>query len=326
MKEAALRIAGVLCAVAFALSSTSAAAQAFPTKPIRMVVPYPPGGTTDIVARPIASGLQEALGQPVVVENRPGAGGNIGMDLVAKAAPDGYTIAVSSVATLAIGASLYSHLTYDVLKDLAPVTRIAAVPNVLVVHPSVPANSVRELIAYAKANPGKLHFGSAGNGTTVHLSGELFKSMTGIDMQHIPYKGAAPAMVDLLGGRVQLMFDFLSSSLTEIKAKKLKALGVTGPKRSPLLPNVPTIAEAGVPGYEVYAAFGVLTTGGTPPAVVRKLNTEIVKLIATPGMKDILAKQGADPIGDSPEEFARSLKREVEKWASVVKASGARVE
>jgi tripartite-type tricarboxylate transporter receptor subunit TctC len=326
MKQAGFRIAGALCALAFALSSATAAAQSYPTKPIRMVVPYPPGGTTDIVARPVAKGLQEALGQPVIVENRPGAGGNIGMDLVAKAAPDGHTIAVSSVATLAIGASLYSHLPYDVLKDLAPVTRIAAVPNVLVVHPSVPANSVRELIAYAKANPGKLQFGSAGNGTTVHLSGELFKSLAGVNMQHIPYKGAAPAMIDLLGGRVQLMFDFLSSSLTQIEAKKLKALGVTGPKRSPLLPNVPTIAEAGVPGYEVYAAFGVLTTGGTPPAIVRKLNAEIVKLIATPGMKDILARQGADPIGDKPEEFARSLKQEVEKWAAVVKASGAKVD
>lgn len=326
MEKAWARIAAALCAVGLAFSAATVAAQGFPTKPIRIVVPYPPGGTTDIVARPVAKGLQEALGQPVIIENRPGAGGNIGMDLVAKSAPDGHTIAVSSVATLAIGASLYAKLPYDLLRDLAPVTRIAAVPNVLVVHPSVPANSVRELIAYAKANPGKLLFGSAGSGTTVHLSGELFKTMAGIDMQHIPYKGAAPAMVDLLGGRVHLMFDFLSSSLAHIQGKKLKALGVTGPKRSPLLPNVPTIAEAGVPGYEVHAAFGVLAAAGTPPAIVKKLNAEIVKLIGTPEMKGILAKQGADPIGDTPEEFARSLKQEVEKWAAVVKASGARVE
>ena len=318
--------ARLLCALCAVLLTGTAAGQTFPTKPIRIVVPYPPGGTTDIVARPIAKGLQEALGQPVIVENRPGAGGNIGMDVVAKATPDGHTIAVSSVATLAIGASLYSKLPYDVLRDLAPVTRIAAVPNVLVVHPSVPADSVRELIAYGKANPGKLLFGSAGSGTTVHLSGELFKSMAKVDMQHVPYKGAAPAMVDLLGGRVQLMFDFLSSSLAHIRANKLKALGVTGPRRSPLLPEVPTIAEAGVPGYEVHAAFGVLTAAGTPPAVVTKLNAEIVKLVGREQMKAILSKQGADPIGDTPEEFAAALKQEVAKWAAVVKASGARVD
>lgn len=319
-------VARAVCALCVALLADTALAQAFPTKPIWIVVPYPPGGTTDIVARSIAKGMQEALGQPVIIENKPGAGGNIGMDFVAKSAPDGYTLAVTSVATLAIGTSLYGKLPYDVLRDLAPITRIAAVPNVLVVHPSVPANSVRELVSYAKANPGKLRFGSAGSGTTVHLSGELFKYMTGTDMQHIPYKGAAPAMVDLLGGRVDLMFDFLSSSLTQIKGKKLKALGVTGPKRSPLLPDVPTIAEGGVPGYEVYAAFGVLAAPGTPPAIIAKLNSEIVKLVGSAEMKEILAKQGADPIADSPEQFAASLKREVEKWAAVVKASGARVE
>ena len=320
------RVAGALCALGVAFLSNTALAQAFPTKPIRLVVPYPPGGTTDIVARSIGKGMQEALGQSVIIENKPGAGGNIGMDYVAKSAPDGYTLAVTSVSTLAIGASLYSKLPYDVIRDLAPITRIAAVPNVLVVNPSVPANSVRELISYAKANPGKLRFGSAGSGTTVHLAGELFKYMTGVDMQHIPYKGAAPAMVDLLAGRVDLMFDFLSSSLTQIKGNKLKALGVTGPKRSPLLPDVPTIAEAGVPGYEVYAAFGVLAPAGTPPAIIAKLNSAIVKLVNSVEMKELLAKQGADPIADSPEQFAASLKREVAKWAAVVKASGARVE
>jgi tripartite-type tricarboxylate transporter receptor subunit TctC len=303
-----------------------AAAQSFPTKPLRLIVPYPPGGTTDIVARPIAKGLQEALGQPVVIENKPGAGGNIGMDFVAKSEPDGHTLAISSVSTLAIGASLYKKLPYDVLRDLAPVTRVAAVPNVLVVHPSVPASSVKELIAHAKKSPGELRFGSAGSGTTVHLSGELFKSLSGIDIQHIPYKGAAPAMVDLLGGRVQLMFDFLSSAMPHIKSQKLKALGVTSPKRSPLLPNVPTIAEAGVPGYEVHAAFGVLAPAGTPPAVVSRLRDEIVKLIGTAEMKDILAGQGADPIGDTPQQFAGALKKEVEKWAVVVKQSGAQVD
>jgi tripartite-type tricarboxylate transporter receptor subunit TctC len=302
---------------------SNAAAQGFPSKPIRLIVPYPPGGTTDIVARPIAKGLQDALGQPVVIENKPGAGGNIGMDFVAKADPDGHTLAVSSVSTLAIGASLYKKLPYDVLRDLAPVTRVAAVPNVLAVHPSVPAHSVKELVAYAKAHPGSLRFGSAGSGTTVHLAGELFKSMARIDIEHIPYKGAAPAMIDLLGGRVQLMFDFLSSAMPHIKAHQLNALAVTGPKRSPLLPEVPTVSEAGLPGYEVYAAFGVLATARTPPAVIDRLQAEIVKLIGTPAMKEILASQGADAIGDTPQEFAAALRAEVEKWARVVKASGA---
>lgn len=320
------QLASAVCLLSLALLTGTAAAQTFPAKPIRLVVPYPPGGVTDILARPIGKGLYEALGQPVIIENKPGAGGNIGMDHVAKSTPDGHTLALSSVATLAIGASLYSKLPYDVLRDLAPVTRIGAVPNVLVVHPSVPANSVRELIAYAKANPRKLRFGSAGSGTTVHLSAELFKTMANIDMQHIPYKGAAPAMVDLLGGRVELMFDFLSPSLPHIKSQKLKALGVTGPKRSPLLPEVPTIAEAGVLGYEVYAAFGVLAPAGTPQAVIAKLSLEIAKLLGSPEMKEILAAQGAEPIGDRPEEFAASLKKEVEKWAVVVKASGARVD
>jgi tripartite-type tricarboxylate transporter receptor subunit TctC len=321
MSFEAVRRALLVAVMAGAVSN--AAAQGFPTKPIRLIVPYPPGGTTDIVARPIAKGLQEALGQPVVIENKPGAGGNIGMDYVAKADPDGHTLAVSSVSTLAIGASLYKKLPYDVLRDLAPVTRVAAVPNVLVVHPSVPVNSVKELVAYAKAHPGSLRFGSAGSGTTVHLAGELFKSMAAIDMEHIPYKGAAPAMIDLLGGRVQLMFDFLSSAMPHIKAHKLNALAVTGPKRSPLLPEVPTVAEAGLAGYEVYAAFGVLATARTPAATIERLQTEIVKLLGTPAMKEILAGQGADAIGDTPAEFASALRSEVEKWARVVKASGA---
>ena len=321
-----LRRRSILLALACALLAGSAAAQNFPAKPLKLVVPYPPGGTTDIVARPVAKGLQQALGQPVVIENRPGAGGNIGMDYVAKSEPDGHTLAISSVSTLAIAPSLYKALPYDVMRDLAPVTRIAAVPNVLIVNPAVPANSVKELIAYAKAHPGVLRFGSAGSGTTVHLSAELFKSMAGIEMEHVPYKGAAPAMIDLLGNRVQLMFDFLSSALAQIKARKVKALGVTGPRRSALLPDVPTIAEAGLPGYEVYAAFGVLAPAGTPSAVVHRLRDEIVKVLRTPEMHDILAAQGGEPIGDTPEQFAGRLKAEIDKWAAVVKTSGAQVD
>ena len=315
--------------VAFALGGAFLAAAptpAFGTKPMRLIVPYPPGGTTDIVARPIAKGLQEVLGQPVIVENKPGAGGNIGMAHVAHAPGDGQTLAVSAVSTLAIGATLYTRLPYDVLRDLAPVTQLAAVPNVLVVHPSVPATSVRELIAYAKAHPGELKFGSAGTGTTVHLSGELFKMLAGIDIEHIPYKGAAPAMVDLLGGRVDLMFDFLSSALPHIKDGKLRALGVTSTKRSPLLPYLPAIAEAGVPGYEVYTSFGVLAPAGTPPAVLGRLHDAIVKVLRSEQMKEVLAGLGAQPIGDTPEQFSATLKKEVEKWAPVVKASGARVD
>ena len=315
-----------LIAIALTLLACQAAAQSFPSKPLRLIVPYPPGGTTDIVARPVARRLQESLGQPVLIENKPGAGGNIGMDFVAKSAPDGHTLAVSAVSTLAIGASLYAKLPYDTLRDLAPITRLAAVPNVLVAHPSVPANSVRELIALAKSRPGELRFGSAGSGTTVHMAGELFRSMAGVDLQHVPYKGAAPAMIDLLGGRVQLMFDFLSSSLAQVKAQKLKALAVTGPRRSALLPDVPTVAEAGLPGYEVYGAFGVLAPAGTPGAVIARLNAEIVAALGTPEMQEALAAQGAERIGDTPEEFAASLKAEIQKWAAVVKASGARVD
>jgi tripartite-type tricarboxylate transporter receptor subunit TctC len=319
--------AGVAFAIGVALVAEAAApAPAFPTKPIRLVVPYPPGGTTDIVARPLAKGLQESLGHPVIIENKPGAGGNIGMDYVAKSTPDGHVLAVTAVSTLAIGATIYGKLPYDVLRDLAPITQVAAVPNILVVHPSLPANSVRELIAYAKANPGKLKFGSAGSGTTVHLSGELFKTLSGVDIQHIPYKGAAPAMVDLLGGRVDLMFDFLSSALSHIKASKLRALAVTSAKRSPLLPDVPTIAEAGIRGYEVHASFGVLAPGGTPQPVVAKLHDEIVKVLRSKEMKEVLLAQGAESIGDMPAEFAATLRMEVEKWAPIVKASGARVD
>ena len=319
-------MARLFAALALALLAFGTPAQPFPSKPVRLIVPYPPGGTTDLVARPVARRLQESLGQPVLIENRPGAGGNIGMDFVAKSAPDGHTLAFSAVSTLAIGASLYAKLPYDTLRDLAPVIRLAAVPNVLVVQPAVPAQSVRELIALAKSRPGELRFGSAGSGTTVHMAGELFKHMAAIDIQHVPYKGAAPAMVDLLGARVQLMFDFLSSSLVHIRAQKLRALGVTGPRRSALLPEVPTIAEAGLPGYEVYGAFGILAPAGTPRNVIARLNSEVMASLGTAEMQEMLAAQGAERIGDSPEQFAASLKAEVEKWALVVRASGARVD
>ncbi len=302
------------------------AAESYPTRPIRFVVPYPPGGTTDILARVIGVKISESMGQQVVVDNRPGAGGNIGTDLVAKAAPDGYTLVVSAVSTLAIGASLYSNLPYDVLKDLAPVALIGAVPNVLVVNPSVPAKSVRELVALAKAQPGKLNFGSAGTGTTVHFAGELFKMLAGVNMIHVPYRGAAPAMTDLLGGQIQLMFDFLSSSLPYIKAGRIRALAVTSPKRTPLMLELPTVAESGVPGYEVLGYFGILAPAKTTRSVVGKLNAEVVRIVRLPDVQERLAQEGVDASNARPEEFSRYLANEVEKWAKVVKVSGVRVD
>lgn len=311
-----------------ALSQTSPASSAanYPQRPIRIVVPYPPGGTTDILARVVGVKFTETWRQQVVVDNRPGAGGNIGTEIVAKASPDGYTLVMSAVSTLAIGASLYRKLPYDVLKDLGPVALVGSVPNVLIVHPSLPAKSVKELIALAKTRPGQINFASAGTGTTVHFAGELFKSMAGVNIVHVPYKGAAPAMIDLLGGQVQMMFDFMSSALPQIKAGKVRALAVTPGKRSLVLPELPTVAEAGVPGYEVLGYFGVLAPGATPRSIVTKLNAEINRLSGLPDVKERFAQEGVEPSHNSAEEFRSYLNAEVVKWAKVVKESGVRVE
>ena len=317
----------LLVAVAtLALSCGVTLAQPFPQKPIKLIVGFPPGGGVDIIARSISQPLSERLGQPVIVENRPGAGGNIAAEQVAHAPADGHTLLVSAVSSLAISASLYKAPRYDLLKDLAPVAVVASVPNVLVVHPSVKATNVKEFIAFVKANPGKVNFGSAGNGTTVHFSGELFKSMAGINMVHVPYKGAAPAMADLLGGQVQVMFDFLSAAAPHIKSGKLRALGVTGTTRSPVLPNVPTIAEAGLPGYNVLGSFGVMAPTGTPADVVNRLNREIAAVVNLPEVKERLISYAATPEQLTPEEFARVLKAEVAKWAKIVDATGVRLE
>jgi tripartite-type tricarboxylate transporter receptor subunit TctC len=309
-----------------ALTAALASAQSYPTKPIRIVVPFPPGGATDILARDVAQKLTEAWGQQVIVDNRPGAGGNIGSELVARSAPDGYTLEMGTVGTHAINASLYAKMPYDHLKDFVPVILVAGVPNVLVVNPALPVNSVAELIAYAKANPGKLNFASSGSGTSIHLSAELFKVMAGVQMTHIPYKGSAPALQDLLGGQVQLMFDNLPPSLPQIKAGKLRALAVTTATRAPALPDVPTVAEAGLPGFESSSWFGLLAPAGTPPAIVVKLNAEVAKWLATPDAKERLAKQGANAVGGSPEDFEKHIAAETVKWAKVVKDSGARVD
>jgi tripartite-type tricarboxylate transporter receptor subunit TctC len=290
------------------------------------VVPFPPGGTTDILARAVAQKLTEAMGQSVVLDNRPGAGGNIGADVVAKSAPDGYTLLMGTVGTHAINPSLYAKMPYDHVKDFVPVVLVAGVPNVLVVNPSLPVNSVADLIKLAKAKPGSINFASSGNGTSIHLSGELFKAMAGVDMTHVPYKGSAPALSDLISGQVQVMFDNLPSSLPQIKAGKLRAIAVTSLKRAPALPDVPTISESGLPGFEASSWFGVLAPAGTPPAVITRLNAEVDKWLQTPEAKEQLLAQGAQAAGDTPEQFAAFIRSETEKWAKVVKASGAKVD
>ena len=315
--------------VAFALALIGPAVHAqttYPAKPVRFVVPFPAGGTTDILARAVAQKLSETWGQQVIVDNRPGAAGNIGSELVARSAPDGYTLLMGTVGTHAINQSLYEKLPYDPVKDFTPVVLVAGVPNVLVVNPSVPAQSVAELIAYAKANPGKLNFASSGSGTSIHLSGELFKVLTGVQITHVPYKGSAPALTDLMGGQVQLMFDNLPSSLAFVKAGKLRALAVTSTTRAAALPDVPTMVEAGVSGFEASSWFGMLAPTGTPRDIVLRINAEVAKWLATPEAREKLAGQGAIVAGGAPEDFARHIASESAKWARVVKASGAKVE
>jgi tripartite-type tricarboxylate transporter receptor subunit TctC len=303
-----------------------ACAQAYPTKPIRLVVPFPPGGSLDVVARAIGQKLTEAWGQPVVIDNRPGAGGNIGADLVAKSAPDGYTILEGALSTHAVNVSLYSKMPYDPVRDFAPITLVAITPNVLVLNPSFPANSVPELIAYAKAHPGGLSFGSGSNGSAGHLAGELFKTETGVDMVHIPYKGGAPALQALLAGDTQLMFDNLANSTPQLKAGKLKALAVTTAKRSALAPELPTLAETGLPGFDIYTWWGFMAPAGTPKEIIAKWNAEVTRILATPEMKAFFAQQGAEPAPTTPEQFAALIRSEIPKYAKIVKDSGAKVD
>jgi tripartite-type tricarboxylate transporter receptor subunit TctC len=316
------RVLGVLLACV----APGAFAQAYPNHTIRLVVPFPAGGTTDILARAAAQKLTESLGQAVVVDNRPGAGGNIGADIVAKSAPDGYTLLMGTVGTHAINPSLYAKMPYDHVKDFVPVVLVAGVPNVLVVNPSVPVHSVADLIKLAKSKPGEINFASSGAGTSIHLSGELFKTMAGVDMTHVPYKGSAPALTDLMGGQVQVMFDNLPSSLALIKSGKLRAIAVTSLKRAPALPDVPTIAESGLPGFEASSWFGVLAPAGTPAPVVARLNAEVNKWLQSPEAREQLLAQGAAAAGGTPEQFAAHIRAETEKWAKVVKASGAKVD
>jgi tripartite-type tricarboxylate transporter receptor subunit TctC len=319
------RIAATLLAGALSLSAGIAQAQQWPTKPIRYIVPFPPAGATDITARIVAEKLGPALGQPVIVENKPGAAGNVGTELVAKSPPDGYTILQVTVAQ-SISETLYSKLGYSLLRDLQPVAAVARVPNVMVVNPSVPARTVQEFIALAKANPGKINFASSGSGTSIHMSGEMFKMLTGVDIVHVPYKGSGPALTDLLGGQVSVMFDNLPPSMPHIKSGKLRALAITTTTRYPGLPDLPTMVEAGVPGYDSAAWFGIMAPTGTPAEVVMRINTEVNKLLALPDVRERFDQQGAIPAPGTPAEFGAFIRNEINKWAKVVKASGAKVE
>ena len=297
-------------------------AQSFPAKPVRVVVPYPPGGPTDIVARVLFQQVSEATGQQFLIDNRAGAGGNIGAELVAKSPPDGYTVLIGTTAH-AINMSLFKNLGYDVQKDLMPVSLLTQGPLVLVAHPQFPASSVKEVIELAKTKPGGLNFASSGNGQSTHLSAELFNTMAGIKMAHVPYKGSAPALTDVMSGQVDVMFDTTLSAMPFVKAGKLKALGLTSAVRSPAAPDVPTIAESGLPGYEVFAWNGVLVPTGTPKAIIQQLNDHIRKAMLLPQVKDKFSAQGFAASWNSPESFGVFLKTEVDKWSRTVKASGA---
>lgn len=307
----------------------------FPNKPIRYVIPFPPGGATDNIARPLAAELGVLVKWNIVIDNKPGAGANIGAELVAKAPADGYTWLMGSVGTHGINQPLYTQgggkLPFDPIKDFAPVTLVAEFGNVLVVNPDWAKrnniNSVNDLIRYARANPGKVNMASSGNGTSIHMAGELFKSMTKTYMVHLPYRGSPPAVADLIAGNVDIMFDNIPSSINFIKAGRLKALAVTGAKRSPALPDLPTVAEAAnLPGYEATSWFGILVPANTPPDLVKLINTEVVRAINSPAVRERYAAMGAEPVGNTPEQFANFIKSEIAKWTRVVKASGAIVD
>jgi len=314
----------VLGVFAFLTAFSSAWAQQYPDRPIKWIVPYPPAGTTDVLARIVAQPLSEILGQQVIVENRPGAGNNIGTEAVIKAAPDGYTMLLVNPAN-GINATLYKNLPFNFIRDIAPVAGIVRTPNVMVVPANFPANNVAEFLAYCKNNVSKINMASSGSGTSVHMSGELFKSMTGCNMLHVPYKGAGPALVDLIGNQVQVLFDNLPSSAGHIKAGRLKALAVTSEKREPSFPNVPTVGDT-VPGYEATAWFGVGMPRGTPPDIVNKMNAAINKAISQPKTKERLAELGGALIVGTPADFGKIIQAETSKWEKVVKFSGATAE
>lgn len=312
-------------ALAMMPASAWAQAPAYPTKPVHIVVTFTPGGAPDILARVLADKLGQRWGQTVIVDNKPGAGGNIGADAVAKAPGDGHMLVVGTVGTHAINGALYKKMPYDMVKDFTPIGLLATTPNVLVVNNEVPAKTLKEFIDLGKRQ-GNMSFASSGSGTSIHVSGELFKSMTGIDMKHVPYKGRASAIPDLLGGRVTMMFDNLPSSLPLVREGKLRALGVTSPKRSPAAPDIPTLSEAGLPGFEAVSWFALFAAPGTPKAVADKLSVQVAELLKQPDVAKKLSDLGLEPVGSTPDELARYQQTEIAKWAKVVKESGATVE
>ena len=320
------RIVATALAAACGIAAPPATAQGYPAKPVKLVVPFPPGGSLDFAGRLIAQKLTEAWSQSVVVENKPGAGGNIGADLVAKAPADGYTILLGALSTHAVNPNLYARMPYDAVRDFAPITLIAVTPNVLVVNANSPVRNVVEFIAYTKANPGKLSFGSGSNGSAGHLAGELYKVETGTDAVHIPYKGGAPATQALLAGDTQFMFDNLANAMAQVKAGKLRALAVTTARRSSLAPDLPTMAEAGLPGFDISTWYGLFAPAGTPSAIVAKWNADVTKILNAPDVRARFVADGAEPAPDTPEQFSQFIAAELAKYARIVKASGAKVD
>ena len=315
-----------LLTVLLCVAAAQAFAQGYPAKPVRMIIPYPPGGGNDTLGRLFAAKLGERIGQPVVVENRPGAGTIIGTEAAAKSPPDGYTILLSSIATHALSPNLYAKVPYDPIRDFAPITLLGIAPTVLVVPADLPAKDLAELVAAAKAKPGGLTYASGGNGTPPHINGEVFKSVAGVDLLHVPYKGGGPALVDLMAGRVQVMLDTAASAMPHVRSGKLRALAITGAKRSAEYPDIPTFAEAGLPGYDTNAWYSMHAPAGTPPEIVRRLNAELVASLEEPDVQARFKQLTTEPVGNTPEEFAAFVKAELDKYARVIKAAGIRLD
>jgi tripartite-type tricarboxylate transporter receptor subunit TctC len=316
----------VAWAAASSCTALAVAAETYPSRPIRLILPFPAGGPTDIVARLFGQKLGEALGQTVVIDNRGGASGAIAYELAARAAPDGHTLLLGTGSTLTINPNLFPKLPYYPLRDFRPVSRLAATPYILAVHPSVPARSVTELVALAKAKPGQLNFASGGVGSFPHISAELFRISAGLDMVHVPYRGTGPAIIDLVAGQVQLMFMNLLPAMPQVRVGKLRGLAVTSAQRSPAAPELPTIAESGIPGYETTGWNGIIVPVGTSNAIVRRLHAELAKIARQQDVRDRLTREGTDVIGSTPEEFAAHIKQETEKWAKIIKAAGIKVD
>jgi tripartite-type tricarboxylate transporter receptor subunit TctC len=308
------------------LGASVATADNYPSRPIRIIAPSTPGDAPDVIARLVAERLTSALGQQVFVENHPGAGGVVGSDIVAKAAPDGYTLIIGNAGSHGINAAVYSKLPYDIQRDFAPVSQIAIAPNIMVVNPELPVKNVKEFIAYAKARPGALNYASGGNGSSAHMSMELFKSMAGIDLLHVPYKGSSPALTDVITGQVSAMIVNMPPAVPFVKAGKLRALAVTTRNRSPLLPEVPTVAESGLPGYETVAWFGILAPAATPKDIINRLSEEIARIARSPAMRERLTSLGAEAVGSTPAEFAAVIARDIAKWTPLAKSVGIKVD